>query len=171
MDAPAVLKKEGKYTIEYRTNLFSDNKEALLKTDIVGDDVSLTVSPFQTTRASLNESITSPSRQMFIINKLMEVKDVYEDLNFKNENVIKTSFEIIQRCTLNFMTDIVISKTSQDEILIYRKDNDKFLNLLIDEDGDISFVRIGKKMEDKKIEFFSSEEKIDFNKIVSMLQY
>jgi hypothetical protein len=117
----------------------------------------------------MNESLTSPSRQNFIINNLFQVYKIYQELGFNNEEVIATISKILQNCILSGKTDIIPSKTAQGEILIYSKQGGIFNNLLIDEDGDISFLRIGNKKEDKMTAFFSHEKKIDYYKLVSLL--
>ena len=45
-------------------------------------------------------------------------------------------------------TDIKISRTGENEILIFRENEKCFYNILVDEDSDISFLFIGNKREE-----------------------
>lgn len=164
--------KENRPVIEY--SISQGQGHALsMKSELILEDSSVTSFQkkyrFQTSRGQLNESITVPSRMTFISNNLFEIHKIYQELNFNNSSVIESSFKILEKCSLNGKTDIKTSKTAQGEILIYRKKGDSFSNLLIDEDGDVSFMKFGKSQNEKRVEFFSSETKLDYNKIVSLL--
>jgi len=155
-EAPA---KEKRIKIEYNLN----TQRRCISPVVLGDEISLTqnaaYSKFTTTRENMNESLTAPSRQNFIINNLVQVYKTYKELGFNNEEVIATTSKLLENCILNGKTNITTSKTAQGEILIYTKHNGVFNNLLIDEDADISFLRIGNKKEDKMTAFFSHEKK------------
>lgn len=87
------------------------------------------------------------------------------DLKFNN-NVLDIGFELLNRLKHK---NITLSKTGNDEILIYSEKEGRFYNLLLDEDGDISFLLIGVHMKETKTEFFSSEKPIDYDYICSLI--
>lgn len=163
MDAP-VLEKP--YNIEYNINSVSKSLSSKLG---LADNALTKAAHSQTSRQTLNESITSPSRHNFLFNSFIKISQVYKELNFNNEKILSTSAEIIQRCVLVGKTNLNISKTAQEEILIYTSKNGKFNNILIDEDGDISLLRVGDTKEDKFTAFYPLNDKIEFNTIVSFL--
>jgi hypothetical protein len=163
MDAPVLEKR---YNIEYNINCGSKSLSAKLG---LADNALTKAGHSQTSRQALNESITAPSRHSFLLNNFIKIAQTYKELNFNNEKILNVSVELLQRCALLGKTNLNISKTSQEEILIYTSKNGKFNNILIDEDGDISLLRVGDKKEDKFTAFYSSNEKIDFSTIVSFL--
>lgn len=166
MDAPPV--KEKRISVVYDMN----SQKRSFNPIMVGDDIALTkvkADKFKSTREELIESITSPSRQNFIINNAVVAINLSKELNFENEIAIKTSFKIIEECASQNKMDLITSKTSQGELLFFTKKNGVYNNILIDEDGDISYLRVGKTKEDTKTAFFSNDGSLSFSKIVSLL--
>ncbi|MDI1353873.1 MAG: hypothetical protein PSX36_03070 [bacterium] len=163
MDAPVFEKR---YNIEYNINCESKSLSAKLG---LADNALTKAMHTQTSRQTLNESITAPSRHSFLLNSFIKVAQIYKELNLNNERILNTSIELLQSCAVLGKTNLNISKTSQEEILIYTSKNGNFNNVLIDEDGDISLLRVGDKKENKYTAFYSANEKIDFNSIVSFL--
>jgi hypothetical protein len=163
--------KESRCRIEY--SIPNGNEKISIKSDICEEDNAITnvkdKFKFKTTREQLNESITFPSRVNFITSNLLKIYRICKELKLDNPDIIKNSFKILEKCTLSGKTDIITSKTSQNEVLIYRSSNGTLNNVLIDEEGDISFIKIGKTLSEKQIDFFSNETPIDFNKVVSFL--
>lgn len=87
-----------------------------------------------------------------------------DELKFNNE-VLDIGFELLNRLKHKCIT---LSKTGDNEILIYTEKEGRFYNLLLDEDGDISFILIGIKIGEEKTEFFTPPFNYDY--IVSLLQ-
>ena len=165
MEAPTLIEKPH---IEYRVK--GSNNNLLMKADIINEDNSITEFKYNScSHIETYDSITNPSHSFFIVSKTKELIKIYEDLGFDNIAPLETAFHIIQMCSLNKMNDIIISKTSHQEILIYRKKNDTFLNLLIDDEGDVAYVKMGSRLEDKKIEIITDEKVL--NEITSYLQF
>jgi|ERR1035437_4913406 hypothetical protein len=119
-------------------------------------------------RIDLNESITAPSRIEFMRENIQKVVNIYNELNFKNPETLEISFEIIQRCIINKNFDINISKTSNDEILIFKRKGRDFSNILIDEDGDVKFMFITTKLGNQRTAYFSKSKGLDFDKIIDL---
>lgn len=93
-------------------------------------------------------------------------KEIYNELDFTNEDILNTGNEIIKKCEDK---NIIISKTGDNEIIIYTKKDNGFYNLIIDEDNDISFIYIGYKIGDSKVEFFHEQKSFDFDYICSLI--
>lgn len=117
----------------------------------------------------LIESLTSPSRQMFLNQKFDQIRKIYFELDMKNPQVAVIAFNIIQSCVLENISDVVISKTGDKELLLYRNKQGAFSNLLIDEDGDVSYMFIGKRSGEEKTEFFPNENSFDYTKFAALL--
>ena len=72
------------------------------------------------------------------IEKLEELKSL---LDFEDNRPFMVAEKIINKLD----TDIKISRTGENEILIFRDHEKCFYNILVDEDSDISFLFIGNK--------------------------
>jgi hypothetical protein len=167
METP--VKNTPKVQYEY---LIKDKK--LSSTPVIfGIDNSITKpeeSDFSTSRKFLIESITEPSKRSFVRMKMLEITTVLLELNMDPEKLVSTAIGIIEECTINDKLDLVISKTAQNELLFYRKEgNHCFNNLLIDEDGDISFLKIGNSESDTKVRFFSNDSNLNIKTVVDLL--
>jgi hypothetical protein len=140
---------------------------------VVDEDVSVTKADFyydlKSTRKALNESLTSPSRLGFIYSKLSEISKIYGELNFDNGNVYLLSFNILQELARNKKFDVKISKTSEKEILIYTEKDGKFDNLLIDNDADVQYIHVGKKVGEERSNVYSFEEIKDYSIFASLI--
>jgi hypothetical protein len=161
------------FCAETKDNSNSKSDKLELVPSSIVEDVSLTNRSkqhnFYSTRVSLNESLTTPSAKSFLNSKLSDLDKVCKELNFDNIKSIVAAFKIINICISNKKFDISVSKSSEDEILIFSKKNNQFHNVLIDNDGDIQFILIGNKIGDEKYSVFSSDENIDFAKIAALL--
>ncbi len=170
MDYP--VSKEPKIKIEYSI-ANEKNVPISMNPVVIDNDNSLCTEQHielnHNTRRFLNESITSPSRKMFLNENYNKIKLIYLDLNYKNPEVLETAFNILQSCILNNITDINVSKTGDKEILIYRNKNGEFSNLLIDEDGDVSFMFIGKNAGTERTYFFPKSQGFDYTQFTSLL--
>ncbi len=120
-------------------------------------------------RGHLNESITNPSRQMFFNSSFNQINQLYKELNFVDEEIIITALKIVRTCLMRNINDIQISKTGNQEILIYRKKSKGFSNLIIDEDCDISYMFIGEKLGSEKSHFFPKSKGFNYSEFASLL--
>jgi hypothetical protein len=75
------------------------------------------------------------------IEKLEELKSL---LDFEDNRPFMVAEKIINKLD----TDVKISRTGDNEILIFREHEKCFYNILVDEDSDISFMFIGDKREE-----------------------
>jgi|GEM_PF-6272783 len=120
-------------------------------------------------RNLLNESITSPSRNAILNQRFIELSNIFRELEFENEEIMLTAFNILQSCLISNKTDIELTKTSDNELLLFRKKNGEYSNIIIDEDGDISYIHIGKKLGDEKSGYFPKKNGFDYSEFASML--
>ena len=70
-------------------------------------------------------------------------EDLKSLLDFEDNRPFMVAEKIINRLD----TDVKISRTGENEILIFREYEKCFYNILVDEDSDISFMFIGDKRE------------------------
>src|SRR5688500_4622896 len=74
--------------------------------------------------------------------QLEQVKAMYDILGYNNPLVIDIANDILTSCRNQNKFDVTISRTGDNEILIYRKENGEYKNIMIDESGDIEFLYI-----------------------------
>jgi len=67
---------------------------------------------------------------------------MYDLLNFENDEVLKIGSKIIWECINQEKKDIQISRTGENELLIFRNVRGTFNNIIIDGDCDIEFMSI-----------------------------
>lgn len=92
-----------------------------------------------------------------MIDELEKLKQV---LDFDDN----TPFELAERIIKKLDgIDIKISRTGDDEILIFRELNGSFYNILVDEDCDISYLFIGNERSESYTHMWddTSDESID----------
>ena len=163
--------KEPKVRIEY--TIPKDNQTIKVNAVAIDNDNALCSHVEKgintSSRRYLNESITSPSRNMILAQHFYEIKNVYQALNFQNPQIFLTAFNIIQLCVIKNISDIKISKSGENELLLYRNKNGEFSNILIDEDCDVSYMFIGKKPGTERTEYFPKEKGLDYSKFASLL--
>lgn len=83
------------------------------------------------------------------------LRKTINQLKIKNEAVEEIGVDIINACLNLDKTDIIISKTAEREILIYRKDEaGAFRNILIDEEGDIEYLFIPRQRQETSNEYY-----------------
>lgn len=75
------------------------------------------------------------------IEQLEELKSL---LDFEDDQPFNVAEKIINKLT----TDFKVSRTGDNEILIFREHEKCFYNILIDEESDISFMFIGDKRQE-----------------------
>lgn len=86
--------------------------------------------------------------------KLSEFIEVYNKLGYTNKAVLQLREDILRESYKQNKRDIVISKTGEGELLIYRVVNDEYRNIIIDEDADIEYMNIPANREDTINEYF-----------------
>lgn len=167
MDLP--VSSEPRIRIEYK--LSDDKNFTNYNPVLMSEDNSLSfesLSPSPTSRRFLNESITLPSRRMLFNESFKSLHKVCHELGIENENSLKTALDIVQYCLAKNIKDFEISKTGDKEILLYRKKNSSFSNILIDEDSDVSYMFIGNLPGQGRSAYFPYEEGLDISKIVAL---
>jgi hypothetical protein len=140
---------------------------------VTDSDMSITTTTLkiksESTRSRLIESITNPSKHVLINENFRRIVKVYHELKFTNTDVILTAFNIIQYCLIKNINDVFISKTGNNELLLYRSKNGAFSNIVIDEDGDVSYIFIGDKPGTEISKYFPKSKGYDYAKLSSML--
>lgn len=124
------------------------------------DNIALSYSEGKVTRSKLTregliESVTQPSRRTIMTDKIDVLRNIYKILNYNNPVVLDIAADIIENCINQSKTDIKISRTGENEILIFRESNGNFKNIIIDEDGDVEFLYIPVNRSNTKNEHFS----------------
>ena len=122
-----------------------------------------------TSRKCLIESFTQPSRNSFLKQKLEEVQKIYSLLEYENLAVLEISADIIKDCLSQNKRDIKISRTGENEILIFSENNGTYNNIIIDEDGDIEFLHIPINRDETYNEHFPFIGDINTYNLVSKL--
>lgn len=87
-------------------------------------------------------SFSSYSTNPLLPSKIAEVQTVFKELNFKKEAILEISFDILNEAFLQGKTDICISKTGDNELLIYTFSDGDYKNIIIDADADIEYLYI-----------------------------
>lgn len=123
----------------------------------------------QISRKDLIESITQPSRNSLIKTKIEELLSIYSTIGFQNEAIIEIATDVIRDCLNQDKKDIKISRTGENELLIYREIDGVFNNIIIDEDADIEFLHIPINRADTYNEYYPFIENIDTYNLASKL--
>jgi len=92
------------------------------------------------------------------IEKIKEIQSIYQLVGFDNSEILVLAETIIKHCLSLAKTDLKISRTGENEILIYRQNNGAINNIIIDKDGDIEFMRIGKNRATSFNEYYYAED-------------
>lgn len=107
-----------------------------------------------------------------IMNQLEEFKKqlqiIIYDLKITNEDVLNVGILLIEECVKQNKTNVIISKTGDDEILFYRYRNNCYYNIIIDEDADISFLLIPKTAK-TKTESYYFKDGLDYRAIIKKI--
>lgn len=90
----------------------------------------------------LSQSSKSDEHYYFLNEKIKDLNIIYSSLNYHNEAVLEIGIDIINHCFLENKIDIKISKTGENELLIFREIDGEFNNIIIDEDADIEYLHI-----------------------------
>jgi hypothetical protein len=122
-----------------------------------------------TSRRGLIESVTQPSRNNFIKQKLDDLYQLYNKLGYQNEVVLEIVSDIIKDSLIQKKLDIKISRTGENEILIFRESEGTFNNIIIDEDADIEFLHIPVNRSETYNEHYSFIDNFDTFALVSKL--
>jgi hypothetical protein len=122
-----------------------------------------------TSRKGLTESVTQPSRNNFIKQKLEDLYQLYTKLGYQNEAVLEIGSDIIKDSLLQKKLDIKISRTGENEILIFRETEGTFNNIIIDEDADIEYLHIPLNRSETYNEHYSFVDNFDTFALASKL--
>lgn len=122
-----------------------------------------------TSRKGLTESVTQPSRNNFIKQKLDDLYHLFNKLGYQNEAVLQIGSDIIKDSLLQKKLDIKISRTGENEILIFRETEGTFNNIIIDEDADIEFLHIPVNRSETYNEHYSFMDNFDTFALASKL--
>jgi hypothetical protein len=76
------------------------------------------------------------------INKEDEAYRMYKYLKYTNSTVLKVIYDILEACRNQYKYDVVISRTGDNEILLYRNRNGEYRNIVIDEECDVFYFCI-----------------------------
>jgi len=145
-----------------RTSAISPKAEKLLKSlEELRTD--------KTPRKGSAESIAQLSQNNFIKQKLEDLCRLYAKLGYQNEAVLEIGSHIIRDCLWQKKLDIKISRTGENEILIFRETEGTFNNLIIDEEGDIEYLHIPVNRAETYNEHYSFAEHLDTFSLVSKL--
>lgn len=122
-----------------------------------------------TSRKGLTESVTQPSRNNFMKQKLDDLYHLYSKLGYENEAVLEIGSDIIKDSLTLKKLDIKISRTGENEILIFRESEGVFNNIIIDEDADIEFLHIPVNRADTFNEHYAFIDNLDTFNLASKL--
>jgi len=117
----------------------------------------------------LHQSVKSDEHYYFLSQKVKDLNIVYQSLNCQNEAVLEIGIDIINNCILQDKIDIKISKTGENELLIFREYKGDFKNIIIDEDADIEFLHIPNDRSKTYNEHFPFIYNTDIAELVSKL--
>lgn len=83
-----------------------------------------------------------PTSTALLRNFEMDIFNIYQHLNLKNEAILQIAFDVISHCRKIGKNDINISYTGDNELLIYRNVDSELRNIIIDENADVEFLVI-----------------------------
>jgi len=100
---------------------------------------------------------------------ILDLNRIYNQLGYSNNSVLSLATKIITNSVFEGKRDLKISHTGDNEILIFREINGEFNNIIIDDYGDIEFMKIAKNMQESYNEHYYSGELGREAKVVSKL--
>lgn len=104
-----------------------------------------------------------------IYNQIEKIKEIYESLYFQNSEVISIAENIIYSAIEQNLFHVNIMK-GEEEIILYTERTPKdFRNLLIDEDGDISYFYFAQDKSKSERKLFFKEDGLNFKLLSSLL--
>ncbi len=117
------------------------------------------------------DQISSPcfdSAPKFFFEKFGEIYRICKELDFSFESILVIAQDIIREVAKQGKFDVVISKTGEDELLIYRRNGEGFTNIILDSDADIQFINISGNRASTTCEFIDFIF-VDDNKIAELV--
>lgn len=123
-------------------NNTNNNLQAILDMQIVRQDYQTSITKSQVDIGYLFDRIKKEENAYFFNQKIKELNVMYQSLGFQNESVLEIGIDIVNNCISQNKTDIKISRTGENELLIFRERNGDFNNVIIDEDADIELLQI-----------------------------
>lgn len=103
-----------------------------------------------------------------LIDWLKQVVVVYKSVGFKDPSIISIACELIRHSIAQSKTEIIVTRSDDDEILIYRILENEYSNLLIDDEGDIKFIYVGSNLGRARSQVFYKEDGFNFQDIVKL---
>lgn len=100
-------------------------------------------------------SFSSYSNNPLLPSKIAEIQAIFKELKFKKEAILEIASDILDEAFIQGKTDIKISKTGDNELLIYTFSDGNYKNILIDGDADIEYLYIPQERENTFNEHFS----------------
>jgi hypothetical protein len=107
-----------------------------------------------TSRNGLSESLSFPSRIKRLQRYIEALVQIRSELDGFNNDVLKFTLDIISSFVISNDGELVVSKTSENEILLYTSENNSYKNILIDDDGDMQFMFIASNRNESFNEYF-----------------
>lgn len=129
------------------------------------------VLPFTSTATVFSPNIRYHSIKDELIESLkLKIILKLQEVNIQDDKITQTVLQILHGIEYSLLNEIIISKTADFELLVYRKTHKGLYNLIIDEDGDVAFSFLGKKSGNWKTGFFESPTSIDIPKMAALIQ-
>ena len=125
-----------------------------------------------------NGEIWIPTRDEFelsmakslVDNKIEEIRSIYDELGWSNEGVIGLAEALLFESIKKEIFNLQISRSLDNRIMIFKEEaNQVFRNVLIDEDGDLSFILVPSDRTKATSEFYDLDEGIDLRKLITRL--
>lgn len=115
-----------------------------------------------TSRKGLSESVSFPSRNLALFSSLGKLKIVYKELGFDNDKILYVATDIIRHfISIKGSSHINISKTGDNEILLFTEHNNSFNNIIIDSDCDVEFMHVAENRAESYNSYYDFEENFD----------
>ncbi len=140
-----------------------------LNGQLVQQTNSTPIHPMQSDLDYLFMSFKYDEHYYFLNQKIKEITLMYHSLRFENEAVLEICIDIITVCIQQDKIDIKISKTGENELLLYRENDSSFNNIIIDEDADIEFLHIPENRKNTYNEYYPFIYYIDIKKLADKL--
>lgn len=118
------------------------------------------------------ESLTKPSRRSFFYNAFNKLNKIVSELKLNNEEreiMHLVGRNILNQLLLQNKRDAIVSKTGNNELLIYRITDDEYRNLIIDEEGDIELLIISKDQRKSDTKNYFLEDGLNYKDLIENL--
>lgn len=99
---------------------------------------------------------------------ISDLDNIFQTYKIKNKKMYETSIHLINELIMQDKKVTKISLTGDKEVLIYTKNEESFKNLVIDEDGDVSYLYIGQNRK-TDTKYYPLEKGLDYKKLIDLL--